>query len=63
MSNIEISFVIPVWNEEENIKPFMNEIKKYLVNKNYELIFVCDPSTDKTEKILEGLAKTDNRVR
>jgi len=63
MSKTEISFIIPVWNEEENIQPFINEIQKYLKNNSYEVIFVCDPSSDKTEETIEELASIDKRIK
>ena len=63
MSEAEISIVVPVWNEEENIKPFINQIKKYITDSNYEIIFVCDPSTDQTESIIEELASNDKRIK
>ena len=50
----EISVVITVMNEEENIKPLLDAIRSALSALDYEIIFVDDGSTDKTiEKILE----------
>ena len=63
MSQIEISLVVPVWNEEENIKPFVSEVKKYLSTYSYEIIFVCDPSSDNTEEIINELAIQDKKIR
>ena len=58
-----ISIVVPTWNEEGNIKPFINGIKKYLKNENFEIIFVCDPCTDNTVEIIEEIALRDPSIR
>ena len=49
-----LSIVVPVFNEENNIKPFLKRIIKVLkdINISYEIIFALDPSTDETEKII-----------
>jgi polyisoprenyl-phosphate glycosyltransferase len=57
---IEISIIVPIRNEEESIKPFLESATKVLdkINKPYEIIFSMDPSTDNTEKvILEEIQK------
>ena len=56
----EISIIVPIRNEEESIKPFLESATKVLdrINKPYEIIFSMDPSTDNTEKvILEEIQK------
>ncbi len=57
----KLSVVIPVKNEEDNIKPLLDEIKKALKNIDYEVIFVDDGSTDKTVQKIKELA--DERVK
>lgn len=61
----EISVVIPVYNEEENIERVYMETVEVLANlyENYEIILVNDGSTDKTEEILNKIADTDKRVK
>ncbi|WP_187648220.1 glycosyltransferase family 2 protein [Nitrosophilus labii] len=50
----KLSVVIPVMNEEENIKPLFKALREALEGIDYELIFVDDGSSDKTvEKIKE----------
>jgi len=51
---VQISVVIPAKNEEENLKPLVEEIYSALTNvANFEIIYVDDGSTDKTyEKLL-----------
>ena len=57
----KLSIIIPVMNEEENIKPLLEKIRKSLKDIDYEVIFVDDGSTDKTvEKIKEN---ADERVK
>mgnify|MGYP006095698383 FL=1 len=63
MKNIEISVVVPVYNEEDNIDTFVTNVTQVLnkINKIYEIIFVLDPSSDDTEKIiLENIKKNNN---
>ena len=54
---ISISIAVPVYNEEGNIAPLHKEIKDVCEANNYtyEIIFVDDGSTDKTEEIARGL--------
>ncbi len=58
----EISIIIPVFNEAENIKPLFDEIRKY-TPENFELIFVDDGSTDATFPEIQQIAEKDNRVK
>tara|TARA_B100001989_G_C24536893_1_gene464961 strand:- start:642 stop:1568 length:927 start_codon:yes stop_codon:yes gene_type:complete len=48
-----ISLIVPIWNEEKNIVPFLNSVKENLVNEQYEVIFVADPCTDATIQIVK----------
>ncbi|MFV2005627.1 MAG: glycosyltransferase family 2 protein [Gammaproteobacteria bacterium] len=50
----DLSVVIPVQNEEENILPLIEEVRKSLDDViDYELIYVNDGSNDSTLQILE----------
>ncbi len=51
---MQLSLVIPVMNEEDNIKPLFESIKKALKDIDYEIIIVDDGSSDNT---LENLKK------
>ncbi len=52
---MKLSLVIPVMNEEDNIKPLYEQVYKALDGIDYEIIFVDDGSKDKTiEFIKEG---------
>ncbi len=44
----KLSVVVCVYNEEENIKPLVEQIDRSLQNIDYELIYVDDGSTDNT---------------
>tara|TARA_Y100000591_G_C21826287_1_gene696863 strand:- start:1094 stop:2044 length:951 start_codon:yes stop_codon:yes gene_type:complete len=60
---VEISVIVPVYNEEENIDVFVNSVEKVFqkLSKTYEIIFILDPSKDKTEeKILNQIKKNKN---
>lgn len=47
---IELSLVIPVMNEENNIQPLLEAVHHALSNLNYEVILVDDGSVDQTRK-------------
>lgn len=55
---IDISVVVPVFNEVGNVKNLYKEIKTTLVSLKltYEIIFVDDGSTDKTVDVLRKLS-------
>ncbi len=61
----KVSVVIPVYNEEENVPILYERLKEVLdsLPYDYEIIFVNDGSTDRTEEILEELAKKDKKVK
>jgi glycosyltransferase involved in cell wall biosynthesis len=60
-----ISVVVPVFNEEGNLRPIYHELKKVLdLNvPNYEIIFVDDGSTDDSLGILRAIHDNDGRVK
>lgn len=46
----ELSLVIPVMNEEDNIKPLLEAVRDALQDFDYEVILVDDGSTDATRR-------------
>jgi len=61
----KISFVVPVLNEEENIEIFSQKIIKVLdvLNLKYEVIFVNDNSSDKTQEKIEKVSNYFSNFR
>lgn len=57
----DISIVIPLYNEVDNIEPLGHSVMNVMQGRNYEVIFVNDGSTDgSTEKLKEWCAKHAN---
>jgi len=65
LSSPEISVVIPVYNEEENLPLLAAEIQGAMrsLGRPYEVIYVDDGSTDGSGEVLLGLAREDPAVR
>jgi len=53
--SVELSVVVPVCNEAENVEPLAREIHAALAWRDYEMIFIDDGSTDETAAILQRL--------
>jgi len=62
---LDISVIIPVYNEEENLGLLYREMKPVLerLGKNYEVIFVDDGSMDGSFGVLSALNKADARCK
>jgi len=62
---LEISVVVPMYNEEEVIDELCARLKKVLdgTGKTYEIIFVDDGSTDHTFKALKENQKRGTEIR
>ena len=60
----EISIVIPVYNEEGNIRPLVSSLLGVMkaIGKEYEIIFVNDGSTDSSGQILTEIANDHNNI-
>jgi len=50
--SVQLSVVVPVCNEAENVEPLAREIHAALRDREYEMIFIDDGSTDETAVIL-----------
>lgn len=63
--SVELSIVVPIYNEEENVAALYEGIREALApaSMEYELIFVDDGSGDASFKLLKGIAAEDQRVK
>lgn len=61
----DISIVVPVYNEEENILPLAREVALAMQTdeRSYEIVFVDDASTDRTWNNVLQARREDRRVR
>ena len=55
MDQYKMSVVVPVYNEENGIKPFLDRTEKVMedLGCDYEIIFSLDPSKDKTYEVIK----------
>ncbi len=62
---VDLSVVIPVFNEEENLPDLHRRLVEVLdtLNRSFEIILVDDGSTDRSFEILRQLHAKDPRVR
>ena len=59
---MKISVVIPVYNEKDSINQLYNEIVSSLNNKDYEIIFIDDGSTDGSSEIVQELIQNNEKI-
>ncbi len=57
-----LSIVIPVYNEEQNIKPLVEEVSKALKGIEHEVIFVDDGSSDNTVNEIRNTKGTNIKL-
>jgi glycosyltransferase involved in cell wall biosynthesis len=63
--SINLSLIIPLFNEDESIPELYHWIKR-VVDENslsYEVIFVDDGSKDKSWSVIEHLAEKDSQIK
>lgn len=62
---MDLSIVVPVYNEEESVNPLYERITAALaqVAYSYEMILVDDGSSDRSFMLLTAIAADDSRVR
>lgn len=65
MSAPEISVVIPVYNEAENLPVLVKELHGGLspAGRPYEILLVDDGSNDGSDRVMDEIARADARVR
>jgi glycosyltransferase involved in cell wall biosynthesis len=61
----DLSVVIPVYDEEENLPPLWEELRGVLdgLGLAFEVVFVDDGSRDRSAEIIRGFREADRRVR
>jgi len=62
---LDLSIVVPVYNEEENLPLLWPEVRSVLdpTGLRYEIIFVDDGSLDRSAEIIRTFTEGDSRVR
>lgn len=62
---MDVSFVIPVFNEEGDLRQLHSEISEVMekTGLSYEIFFINDGSKDTSWEIIKDLAESDGRVR
>lgn len=60
-----LSVLVPVFNEEESLEAFYNRLARVVpkLDKDYEIIFIDDGSTDSSFKILKKFELKDKHLR
>jgi len=61
--SLEISIVIPVYNEEANIQPLVAEVTRAFKDREYEIVMVDDCSDDGSWALLQRLRAENPRLR
>ncbi len=63
-SQMDVSIVVPLYNEEDNVQPLYREIAEVMDAQTlrYEVIFIDDGSRDQTVARLREVAHSDPRV-
>ncbi len=64
-ADLDLSLVIPVYNEEDNLHLLWPEIREVLdpMGLRYEIVFVDDGSRDRSAEVIRGFRERDPRVR
>lgn len=62
---MDISIVVPLYNEEESLPELTSWIEKVMKERNfsYEIIFINDGSTDNSWEIIEDLSKKNQNIK
>lgn len=62
---MEISVVVPVFNEERNVPEFVRRVVPILeaITPSFEIIFTLDPCPDRTEETILELRSEDPRLK
>lgn len=62
-SDLDLSVVVPLYNERENVGPLVDAVRAALGDFRWELVLVDDGSSDDTADVANDEASRDPRVR
>ncbi len=63
---MRVSIIIPVYYNEENLRPLYADIKEKFISKidyEYEIVIVNDGSKDKSYEVMQELAEHDSNIK
>ncbi len=63
MSDLLVSVIVPIFNEEQNIEPLIKRLIPILNDSPYEIIFVDDGSKDKTTTIVKKHSEKNKNIK
>ena len=60
-----ISVIAPIFNEKENIKPFVESVENTLRDNfiSYEIILIDDGSTDGSTELIKEIASNNSHIK
>jgi glycosyltransferase involved in cell wall biosynthesis len=63
--NEKVSIIVPIYNERENLEPFLTSLARALdpTGEEYEVLLVDDGSTDGSDAYMETLPSADPRIK
>jgi len=61
--NLELSLIVPTYNERDNIETILHRLVGALEGRRYEIIVVDDDSTDRTWELVEKLSSRMPAIR
>jgi len=64
-SRVDISVLVPILNEEESLEELNERLAAALgsTGRSYEIIYVNDGSSDRTQEMLESFRLRDRRIK
>src|SRR3990167_2223984 len=62
---IDLSIVVPIYKEAQNINPFLVRIEKVMAKMGitYEIVFCLDPSPDNTQEVVQQEIESNPNVK
>ncbi|MCK4647966.1 glycosyltransferase family 2 protein [bacterium] len=65
METVHYSIIIPVFNEEENLRLLYSQLRTVLkgLGKNYEIVFIDDGSSDNSFSVLKDMRSRNKNIR